>query len=106
MEERLWRNSYYVENEEDGEVDCPEVWDPISPLLKKRLQQQGLKIIKAAGHTDVASEMMKASGGLGTRWMTDRNNNIVEDGCILYDWRKITMLLLCREKCKAMEMNH
>ena len=26
--------------------------------------------------------MMKASGGFGTRWMTDLINNIVKEGCI------------------------
>ena len=50
--------------------------------------QQLLKIGKAAGPTGVVSEMMKASGGFGTRWMTDLINNIVKDGCIPDDWRK------------------
>ena len=31
---------------------------------------------KAAGPIGVESEMMKASGGFGTRWMTDLINNI------------------------------
>ena len=31
---------------------------------------------------------MKASGGFGSRWMTDLNNNIVKEGCIPDDWRK------------------
>ena len=31
---------------------------------------------------------MKASGGFGTRWMTDLINNIVKEGCIPDDWRK------------------
>ena len=30
---------------------------------------------------------MKASGGFGSRWMTDLINNIVKEGCIP-DWRK------------------
>ena len=33
-------------------------------------------------------EMMKASGGFGTGWMTDLINNIVKEGCIPDDWRK------------------
>ena len=41
---------------------------------------------KAAGPTDVASEMMKASGGFGSRWMNDVINNIVKEGCIHDDW--------------------
>ena len=31
---------------------------------------KGLKIGKAAGPTGVVSEMMKAAGGFGSRWMT------------------------------------
>ena len=37
---------------------------------------------KAAGPTGVVSEMMKESGGFGSRWMTDLINNIVKEGCI------------------------
>ena len=36
---------------------------------------------KAASPTGVVIEMMKASGGFGTRWMTDRINIIVKVGC-------------------------
>ena len=43
---------------------------------------KGLKIGKVAGHIGVVSEMMKASGGFGTRWMTDMINNIVKEGRI------------------------
>ena len=38
---------------------------------------KGLKMGKAAGPTGVVSEMMKAAGGFGSRWMTDLINNIV-----------------------------
>ena len=37
---------------------------------------------KASGSTGVVSEMMKASGGFGSRWMTDLINNIVKEGFI------------------------
>ena len=46
------------------------------------MQQQGLQIGKTDGPTGVVSEMMKASGGFGTRWMTDLINNIVKECCI------------------------
>ena len=49
---------------------------------------KGLKIGKSAGPTGVVSEMMKASGGFGTRWMADLINNIVKECCIPDDWRK------------------
>ena len=38
---------------------------------------KGLNIGKSAGPTGVVSEMMKAAGGFGSRWMTDLINNIV-----------------------------
>ena len=43
---------------------------------------KGLKIGNVAGPTGVVSEMMKAAGGYGSRWMTDLINNIVKEGCI------------------------
>ena len=33
-------------------------------------------MVKSAGPTGVVSDMMKASGGFGTRWMTDLINNM------------------------------
>ena len=41
---------------------------------------------------------MKASGGFGTRWMTDLINNIVKEGCIPDDWRS-TLVPVYNEKC-------
>ena len=44
--------------------------------------QRITKLEKQLGPTGVVSEMMKASGGFGTRWMTDLINNIVIGSCI------------------------
>ena len=41
--------------------------------------------------------MMKASGGFGTRWMTDLINNIVK-GCIPDDWRKSILVTVYKGK--------
>ena len=56
-------------------VDCPEVMEPSSAAAIK-----GLKMGKAAGPTGVVSEMIKATGGFGSRWMTDLINNIIPVG--------------------------
>ena len=56
---------------------------------------KGLKIGKAAGPTGVVNEMMKASGGFGTWWMTDLINNIVKERCIPDDWRERVYQFLC-----------
>ena len=54
---------------------------------------------KAAGPTGVVSEMMKASGGFGTRWLTDPINTIVKDDCIPDDWRKSILVPVYNGKC-------
>ena len=68
-----------VENDWDGEVDCPEVMGPRCLISEGEVAAaiKGLKIGKAAGPTGVVSEMMKTAGGFGSRWMTDLINNIV-----------------------------
>ena len=77
MEKRL-----NVENDWDGEVNCPEVMGPHCVISEEEVAAaiKGLKIGKAAGPTGVVSEMMimKAAGGFGSRWMIDLINNIVK----------------------------
>ena len=79
-----------VENDWDGEVDCPDVMGPHCLFSEEEVAAaiKGLKIGKAAGPTGMVSEMMKEAGGFGSRWMTDLINNIVKEGCIPDDWRK------------------
>ena len=57
-----------------------------------------LQMGKAAGPTGVVSEMMKAAGGFGSRWMTDLINNIVKEGCIPDNWRKSILVPVYKEK--------
>ena len=57
-----------------------------------------VNIGKAAGPTCVVSEMMKASGGFDTRWMTDLINNIVKEGCFPDDWRKSILVPVYKGK--------
>ena len=89
-----------VENDWDGEVDCPEVMGPHCLISEEEVAAaiKGLKIGKAAGPTGVVSEMMKAAGGFGSRWMTDLINNIVKEGCIPDDWRKSILVLVYKVK--------
>ena len=85
-----------VENDWDSDVDCPEVMG--SCCLISEEVETGLKMEKEAGSTCVVSEMVKASGGFGTRWMPDLINNIVKESCIPDDWRKSTMVPLYKGK--------
>ena len=50
------------------------------------------------GPTGVASELMKASGGFGIRWITDLINNIVKEGRIPNDWRKSILVPVYKGK--------
>ena len=88
-----------VENDWDGEVNCPEVMGPRCLISEEEVAAaiKGLKIGKAAGPTGVVSEM-KAAGGFGSRWMTDLNNNIVKEGCIPDDWRKSILVPVYKGK--------
>ena len=81
---------YYVENDWDSELDCPEVMGPCCLISEEEVAAaiKRFKMVKSAGPTGVVSEMMKASGGFGTRWMTDLINNIVKDRWIPDDWRE------------------
>ena len=53
---------------------------------------------KIAGITGVVSEMMKASAGFGTRWMTDLINIIDKEGCIPDYWRKSILVPVYKGK--------
>ena len=58
-----------VKNDWDGKVDCPEVMGPCCLISKEEVAAaiKGLKMGKAVGPTGVVSEMMKTSGGFGSR---------------------------------------
>ena len=89
-----------VENDWDGEVDCPEVIGPRCLISEEEVEAaiKGLKMGKAAGSTGVVCEMMKAAGGFDSRWMTDLINNIVKEGCIPDDWRKCILVPVYKGK--------
>ena len=86
----------------NDEVDCPEVMGPYCLISEgcSSYQRITIRIKKTAGPTGVVREMMKASGGFGTSWMTDLINNI-EEGCIPDDRRIISWCL-----CKRGRMIH
>ena len=89
-----------VENDWDGEVDCPEVMGPRCVISEEEVAAaiKGLTIGKAAGPTGVVSEIMKAAGGFGSRWMTNLINNIVKEGCIPDEWRKSILVPVYKGK--------
>ena len=54
---------------------------------------------KTSSPVGVGSEIMKSSGGFGSRWMTALINNIVKEGCIPDDWRKSILISVYNGKC-------
>ena len=91
----------HVENGWDGELDCPEVMGPCCLNSEEEVAAaiKRFRIVKSAGPTGVVSEMMKSSGGFGTRWMTDLINNIVKEDWIPDDWRKSILVPVYKGKC-------
>ena len=91
----------HVENDWDGELDCLEVMGSCCLISEEEVAAaiKRFKIIKSAGPTGVESEMIKASGGFGTRWMTDQIKNIVKEGCIPNDWGKGILVSVYKGKC-------
>ena len=81
-------------------MDCPEVMGPHCLISEDEVTEsiKGLKIGKAAGPTGVVSEVMKAAGGFGIRWMTDMINNIVKEYCIPDDWRNSILVHVYKGK--------
>ena len=62
-----------------------------------------MKSEKAAGPTGVVSEMLKAAGDGGVRWMTDLCNAVVKEGKIPDDWCKSWMVSIYKGKGDALE---
>jgi hypothetical protein len=58
---------------------------------------------KAGGPSGVVSEMLKASGSEGIRWMTTLFNKIISEGKIPEDWRKSWMIPVYKGKGDALE---
>ena len=98
--EEVYGKLLNVENDWDGELDCPEVMGSHCLISEEEVAApiKLLKIGKAAGPTGVVSEIMDAAGGFGSRWMTDLINNIVREGCIPDDWRKSILVPVYKRK--------
>ena len=81
-------------------MNCPEVIGPCCLISEEEVAAaiKGLKMGKVVGSNGVVSDMMKAAGGFGSRWMTDLINNIVKEGYIHDDWRKCILVSVYKGK--------
>ena len=87
------------ENEWDRAVECDPIQGPKCQLTEKEFEEALKKCStgKAAGPSGVAIEMIKASGDLGIRWMTELCNTILQEGHIPADWTRSTHYPLLQE---------
>jgi hypothetical protein len=63
----------------------------------------GVKSGKAAGPSGVVAKMLKASGDVGVKCVTDLCNFIVQEGTIPDDWKKSWIVNVYKENGDALE---
>jgi len=101
-----WKQYRYIEkrmNEEnerdhritagvnEGPTDCIRI-DEVAAALKKRKRHN------APGLSGLVTEMIPATGDIGTQWMLNLCNGVVTEGCIPEDWRSCGTSNLQRER--------
>ena len=62
-----------------------------------------MKRHKAPGLSELAAEMIQATGGTGTQWILDLCNGIVKEGSIPEDWKSSVVLPIYKGKGDPME---
>jgi len=69
----------------EGPADCIRI-DEVVAALKQ------MKRHKASGLSGVVAEMIQSTGDIGTQWILDLCNGIVNGGCIPENWKSSTVL--------------
>ena len=62
-----------------------------------------MKRCKAAGLSGLITEMIQATGDIGTQWILDLCIGIVKEGCIPGDWKSSVVLPINKGKGDPME---
>jgi len=62
-----------------------------------------MKRHKAPGLSALVAEMIQTTGDIGTQWILDLCNGIVEDGCIPEDWKSSVVLPIYKGKGDPIE---
>jgi len=89
-EENEWDHGMSAEVKQ-GPADCIRIGE-VAAALKK------MKMHKASGLTGLTAEMIQATEGIGTQWLLDLCNGIVEEGCIPEDWNSSVILPIYKGK--------
>ena len=85
-EENEWDYGISAEVKE-GPADCIRIGEVAAELKK-------MKRHKVPGLSGLSVEMIQATEGIGTQWLSDLCNGIVKEGCIPEDWKSSVILHL------------
>jgi len=66
--------------------------DEVAAALRKRERH------KATGLSGLVAEMIRATGDIGTQWILELCNGIVQKGCIPEDWKSNEVLPIYKGK--------
>ena len=94
-EENEWNHKISAEVKE-GPADCIRM-DEVRAVLKK------MKRHKAPGLSELVTEMILATGDIGTHWILDLCNGIVKEGSIPEDWKSSVVFPVYKGKGDPME---
>jgi len=94
-EENEWDHEMSAEVRE-GPAGCIRM-DEVRAALKR------MKGHKAPGLSGLVTEMMQATGDLGTQWILDLCDGIVKEGSIPEDWKSSVVLPIYKVKGDPME---
>src|SRR6267154_698996 len=78
-------------------------WLGVLSAAEVRLAISEAKSGKAAGPSGVATDMLKAAGELGVRWVADICSEVVSSGEIPADWKRSWMVNVYKGKGNALE---
>ena len=62
-----------------------------------------MKRHKAPGLSGLVAEMIQATGDIGTQWIVDLCNGILNEGCILEHWNSSVVLPIYKKKGDPIE---
>ena len=94
-EENEWDHKLSAEIKE-GPADCIRM-DEVRAALKE------MKRHKAPGLSGLVTEMIQATGEIGTQWILDLCNGIVKEGSIPEDWKSSVVLPIYKGKDDPIE---
>ena len=67
---------------------------------------QEMKRHKAPGLSGLVTEMIQATGEIGTQWILHLCNGIAKEGSIPEDWKSSVVLPICKGKGDPMECGY